>query len=383
MAPVRIRAAPIFISLKTLVVSDHGLFLGVLLWHRIRLVFAVISGNPLFQSEYKSEKRDSVMKNLYVDIDRKEQGVIINELLQEIGLSSRKLAKTLGWNRSSLLLYLKGKSRIPYLRFLDLCRLANVDASKYILKFVIIERQKGKKLDLSDIDESQFQTLKPVEWQKVVAAGILTDGYLYFRKFDNKYQIRFFSSDLNMHSFFQKTILFAFGENCSALLKIKGQNLWTTFYTRGTKNPMLEKLLSFSKTYSTTKGNCPSLDFLLKGRNQTKVEALRFAMSCDGSISCKKTRSGKKCFVLRLACANPQLVLQWQKLFQEVGIKMGIDKDKNTWSGIHGLVSGKKDSIKKFAEIGGFLPKNVKVTNGKLVGKLKNEVLNMALENNN
>ena len=35
--------------------------------------------------------------------------------------------------------------------------------------------------------------------------------------------------------------------------------------------------------------------------------------------------------------------------------------------------------LKKFAEIGGFLPKNVKVTNGKLVGMLKNEVINMAL----
>ena len=319
------------------------------------------------------------MEQLYLDIDRKKQSVLVQELLQKIGLTSKKLAKTVGWNRSSLLLYKNGKNRIPYKRLIDLCRLANVDVRKYTLKFVVINRQRGKKLDLSDVDESQFQALEPVEWQKIVAAGILTDGYLYYRKFDNKYQIRFFSSDLNMHSFFQKTVLFAFGEHCSALLKKRGKNLWTTFYTRGTKNPMIEKLLSFSETYSTTKGNYPSLNFLFKERNQTKIEALRFAMSCDGSISCKTTSTGKKQFVLRLACANPELVLQWQKLFQEVGIKMNLDRDKNTWSGIHGLASGRMESIKKFAEIGGFLPKNVKVTNGKLVGMLKNEVINMAL----
>ncbi len=335
-----------------------------------------MTGETRLPSGYKSKEALSVMKNLYLDIDRKEQGRIVTKLMQKIGLTSRKLVSTLGWCRASLFLYLQGKARIPYSRFSDLCRLAEVDPREYALKFVILERQKGAVLDLSSVDEVQFQTLESAEWQKVVAAGILTDGSLYYRKFDNKYLIRFYSSDLNMHSFFQKAVLIGFGEHCSATIKKRNENVWITHYIRSTKNVMVRKLLSFSRTYSTTKGNCPSLHFLLNEKENVKIHALRFAMSCDGSISIKKD-GGRS---LKLACAHPKLALQFKQLFEDIGIMMNLTRDKNTWSGVQGLESHRNDSIKRYAEIGGFLPQNVKVTNGNRVGMLKNDVLNMAVE---
>jgi len=65
----------------------------------------------------------------------------------------------------------------------------------------------------------------------------------------------------------------------------------------------------------------------------------------------------------------------FQKLFNDIGIHMNIDRDKYIWSGIHGLQSSSKASLTRFGEIGGFLPENVKVTNGNFIGLQKNQVL--------
>ena len=335
------------------------------------------SGNLKSQREYKCESENLVMRQLYLDIDRDKQRVIMRELLQKINLSSRKLAATLGWNRSSLFLYREGKHRIPYNRLMDLCRLANVDVNNYDLNFVVIQRQTGKNLDLSGVDESQFQALTSEEWQKVVAVGFLTDGLVYYRKWDNQYMLEFFSSDKNLHAFFQNLVLFSFNERPSAFLKRKNKNLWITYYHRSVNNQMMKKLLSFTKTYSTTKGRCPSLDFILNARMEVKIQAIRFAMSCDGSVSIRRNNGG---YSLRLACAHPKLDSDWQKVFSDVGISTCIDRDKRTWSGIHGLTTSCKESFRRFAEIGGFLPENVKVTNGNFVGFQKNSVLKTILE---
>ena len=319
------------------------------------------------------------MENIYLDIGKEEQGRILKELWQKSGLTSRELAEATKWNRSLLFAYKLGRYRMPYKFLLKLCALAKVDVNDYSLKFVEINNQpKWPKLDLSGVDETIFQALNPEEWQKVVAAGVLTDGYLQYR-LDGKYMLSFASSDKNLHGFFQKLVLVAFNEGPSSFLKTRDQNLWITYYGRGPNNPMIQKLLSFSKTYCTDKGREPSLDFLLNEREEVKTQALRFAMSCDGSVSIKKATNNRKSFALRLACAHPELNLQWQKLFQDIGISMNIDRDKANWSGIHGLSNGRKESFKRFFEIGGFLPTNVKVTNGNFIGMEKNEVLERIL----
>jgi len=227
--------------------------------------------------------------------------------------------------------------------------------------------------------QNNMEKLTPEEWQKVVAIGLLTDGDIYYRKWDNKHMIRFYSTDTNMHEFFQKIVLLAFGENRSAFLSRKQDKELTTFYQRGTKNPMIVKLFSFSKDYKTKKGSEPSLNFLLNERQEVKIQAIRFAMSCDGSVSIKRSPSNR-CYALKLACAHPELMLQWQKIFDDVGIEMRISRDRATWSGIQGLETGNKKSFQRFAEMGGFLPENVKVTNGNFVGCQKNDVLKRILE---
>lgn len=224
-------------------------------------------------------------------------------------------------------------------------------------------------------------TLTKEELQKVVAVGLYTDGYVYHRKWDNKYMLSFSSSDPNLHAYFQKLVFLAFGESPSAFIKVKGKNLWVTYYQRGSQNQMVLALFKLSPTFSTKKGNEPSLEFLFNEREDVKIQALRFGMSCDGSVSIKTNgKENWKCYSLRLACANPKLNLEFQKLFADIGITMRIDRDKKTWSGIHGLATGRKSDIFRFWEIGGFAPENVKVTNGKLIGLTKNEVLDRIIQ---
>ncbi|MDO8625055.1 MAG: hypothetical protein Q7R47_03155, partial [Candidatus Diapherotrites archaeon] len=145
------------------------------------------------------------------------------------------------------------------------------------------------------------------------------------------------------------------------------------------KNPMVQKLLSFTPMYRTNRGSTPSLDFLLTQRDELKIQAIRFAMSCEGSVSIKRKKKTGFRYALRLACTHPALVPIWQKLFQDIGLKMYLDMDKDTWSGIHGITTGHKEAFRRFAQLGGFLPENVKVTNGKNIGLEKNEVLRKIL----
>ncbi len=340
----------------------------------------MISPETHHPKRFKSEKRKSNMENLYLDIGKERQGQIFRELKQKSGLSWSKLAKFLGCSQSIIKFYQRGRHRMSYSCLLKLCHLVNVNAEDYAVKLVRIDNKpKWEPLDLSCVSETDFcQTLKPENWQKVVAVGFLTDGSLYRRKSDNKYMLDFASCDKTMHAFFQKLVFIAFNESRSSFLKQKRDNLWMTYYHRSVNNSMVKKLFHFSKTYHTGQPDNPSLEFLLDEREEVKVQALRFAMSCEGSVSIKKKKRGKG-FALRLACAHPKLVLQWQMLFQDIGIYMNIDMDKATWSGIHGLACARRASFQRFAEIGGFLPTNVKVTNGNFIGLEKNEVLRKIL----
>jgi len=340
----------------------------------------MISGSPESRSAYKNEKAISSMSNLYLDVGKERQGKIFGELKKKSGLSWSKLAEFLGCSQSIIKLYQRGKHRMSCACLTKLCKLTETSVTDFSPNFVEINNQpKWPKLDLSSVDETSFQTLEPKEWQKIVAVGLLTDGYMYRRKSDNRYLVSFYSVDKNLHVFFQKLILVAFNERVTTFLKTKNSKLWVSYYCKSANNPMIKTLLSFSNTYCTNKKMSPSLDFLLNERAEVKLQALRFAMSCDGSISVKKRQTGGIAYELKLACSHPVLNLQWKKLFHSIRLDLNICKDKNVSSGIQGLSTSKKRNLVRFAEIGGFLPTDVKVTNGNYVGLQKNQVLQKIL----
>ena len=122
----------------------------------------------------------------------------------------------------------------------------------------------------------------------------------------------------------------------------------------------------------------PTISFLLKSRIKLQILAFRIAMACDGSIGVSFERNGNLRPKLRLGCAHPLLIKEWRVLTEKIGLKMNIEKDRNTWSGFHSLETNLIKEIKKFHEMGGFLP-DVVIERGRFKGVSKNTILNLAL----
>ena len=318
------------------------------------------------------------MNNLYLDVGKEKQAEILNELTAEIGLSSRKLAKKIGFNRSLFFHYRSGRHRMSYNYLKKLCEVAGKNVKDYKINLIEINnKRKCEKIDLPFLNENQMrELLSPEKWQKIVAVGLLTDGCVLPRKSDKRYHVRFFSCDFTLHRCFKTMIKIAFEENQTSFIKGKQNSVWILDYQKSKNSKMMKNLLAFTKSY-TCKANCkPSLKFLFDENLETKKIAVRFAMSTDGSVSIKRNKHKKRIdFSLRLACAHPDLVLQWKKIFNDIGLDMRIDLDTAIFSGIHGLTTSKKINFLRLNELGGFFPDNVKVTNGKCIGLMKNQVL--------
>lgn len=218
--------------------------------------------------------------------------------------------------------------------------------------------------------------LKKEYCRKLAAVGLITDGAVMKKKSRGTIVLEFYSNDKSMHKTFQCLMSRGFGVNKTCYFFEKNRVL-TTGYEFSRNNKNVRYLMNLTPTY-TTKKEClkiPTIRFLLDSDIELKQKAVRFAMSCEGCVSVAHKKDGKIVPSLKFACAHPLLVEEWKMLFEEVGIEISLDKDNANWSGLHGLITSKKGSIRKFKEIGGFFPVSVEVQGGNYKGLLKNKVL--------
>ena len=119
----------------------------------------------------------------------------------------------------------------------------------------------------------------------------------------------------------------------------------------------------------------PSLNFLKKTNNKTRILCLRLALSTDGYVSVPLNGTP----IVGLTCYHPTLCYEWQEIFNLVGIKTQIINRKKSWCGVAGVRFSTK-SIQKFWEMGGFI-KSVKISkkSKKYKGMEKNELLKIAI----
>ncbi|MDI6883727.1 MAG: hypothetical protein QMD00_01080 [Hadesarchaea archaeon] len=152
-----------------------------------------------------------------------------------------------------------------------------------------------------------------------------------------------------------------------------------------------KKLLALSPTYKKSPGNVskkeylggpkPVVDFLLAENFQTRVYAVRLAMSADGCITVSKSTNGRFSGSINLGCANPTLLYGWKRVFDSLGIEMGVIKAKVKWAGVGGLIASKKEMLYRFWGLGGFVD-GVKITrkSPNFAGVGKNTLLNLFLK---
>jgi len=217
------------------------------------------------------------------------------------------------------------------------------------------------------------------ECRKLVAVGLLTDGSVQIKKCrKNVTRISYYNKDLSMHDAFQK--FFKKGFNKKIRKPIYVSRAYGSFYELASDGFVIKNLLKLSPTYKTKRDaeKTASIKFLLNERKFVRELAVGFAMSNDGSISISHLKNGNIKLALKFACGHPGLVKEWKKLFESVGMNMVVDKDKQIWSGLHGLV-GARNAVKKFYEIGGFFPNTIKVCRGNFIGLPKNQVLHGAI----
>ena len=122
----------------------------------------------------------------------------------------------------------------------------------------------------------------------------------------------------------------------------------------------------------------PHMDYMADLDNIGKRTALRCYASSEGYIG--HTGKNPK---FEIACANPALIKGVKKLAEDLGITMGIQPAKYTWSGIGRLSTGKVKNIERFKEIGGFIEgMTINGVTKYLRGVEKNKVLAVALKYN-
>lgn len=225
-------------------------------------------------------------------------------------------------------------------------------------------------------------TISVPEQKKLIGVLLLTDGMLTLKK--KRIEMAYFGNDKILHYIFQKLIKNVYNTKPTSF--IRKSNGFKTVYRRDEHRMIAKDLLSLSPSFkSTPKGisvkkyikvKQPSLKFLMSSQKYVKIFAIRLAMSAEGSITIYRRESGSIGCNLRFACTHKNLTNQWKHIFNELGIDFEINKDKSTWSGLHGLQTTKRENIVKFYELDGFID-NVKINRGNLKGIEKNKLLNI------
>ncbi len=224
--------------------------------------------------------------------------------------------------------------------------------------------------------------------QKLVAVCLLTDGSLKWNKAKQSFIITFHNKDECLHELFKNLLWIGFNET-PTFDKLFHKGVLNTGVVRKKDREIVSTLFSLSPTFKTKPFRCskeeflnspqPTISFLLKNRIKLQKLAFRIAMACDGSIGICIKKDGSFKPRLRLGCAHPFLLEEWKILTEKIGLKMNIEKDRNTWSGFHSLETSSIEEIKKFHEMGGFLPEEVIARRGKFKGIRKNTILELAL----
>jgi len=236
------------------------------------------------------------------------------------------------------------------------------------------KKRKEKIIIKNEFTESIIK--KNVDLKCILATCILTDGSLTIT--GDHYRISYYTVDQTL-----RNIMYYILFRLSKFIPSKAKSKKDVFAIRVSDNILGQELLKLSPSYkklpsknqlisSYLNETQPSLNFLNRCNENTKILCIRFAFSTDGSISLSK----KGNFELTLRCYHPKLCKDWMKILNSYGIKGHKGRLKKSWSGVGGVRIYDINSIKNFRKLGGFID-GVKIT-GKskyFKGLKKNQLL--------
>lgn len=218
-------------------------------------------------------------------------------------------------------------------------------------------------------------SLSPKEKLKLVATMLLTDGSVYLTPKYGYPKIKYYGKDKVLHDIFVELVQSTYHTTPSTIYSYNME----TYFGRKEHLNIYRDLIELSPSYDKL-SNVATIGFLRASPPVIRETALRLAMSAEGSICISRKRKGTIRGVLSFACANENLCGEWVKLFKKCEINMGIQRDLQVSTKLHGLQTVSQKDIITFCKIGGFIP-NVRIHRGRRFrGFEKNAVLNAFCE---
>lgn len=260
------------------------------------------------------------------------------------------------------------------------------DKNSYYSKLRAIKR--NKEIELAKEKKKVFKPhplinhLKEnnVDLEAVLAVCLLTDGSLQVK--GNHYRISYTTIDPVLEQIILSLMSDLSWNFPSITFSKKGNSIRVSDEILGKRMISLSPNFKTSPTGEQSKEDYlhepqPTLSFLSKANEVTKIWALRFGFTADGCISL--STYGKT--DLSIACYHPTLCLEWKKFIEELGFNCTLMKTKNSWCSLAGVRMRTRASIKKFYDFGGFI-EGVKISrkSRRYCGLAKNELLKQVVE---
>ena len=188
------------------------------------------------------------------------------------------------------------------------------------------------------------------ELKRLIIVFLLTDGYVAWRNKRNQVQLKFYNKDKPLHELFSEIMLGTFNAKPVMFFANHGRVMVTIFeFSKNSK--IVDEIYELCPEFRTNEEYCPAptINCILESPRKVRKLAFRIAMSTDGCISLAGGRPR-----LRLGSSHPSLAKEWKELAKSVGVYMNPIRDRNTWSGVHGINTDKKENVKAFLAMGGF-----------------------------
>lgn len=375
--------------------------------------------NPQKPLKYKSGfSNGEGMEDKRLVFEKGKQRALFQYLFENYKWSHRKVAELIGVTRHTVTDYFNEKNNIRLSTFQKLTSIDKniIGFEKYIEKQMQINwgAKKGGKERAKLIENKGefYSRLRAFKFQKaykiavkakiaiedhplisnliaenvdlhcVLGACLLTDGSLQVR--GNSHKLSYSTIDNTL----EKIIISLFNKlsitNPKVYFTKKGNIICVNDSVLG------PKMLALSPSYKTSPSwsyqtkeqylqeSQPTNKFLFDADEKTKIWALRFAFTADGSISVPR----KSYPSLDLACYHPTLAAEWVEFIQSMGFKCKLMKSKNSWCGISGVRMQTHKAFKKFYDLGGFID-GVKISkkSKRFCGMPKNELLEKVVNN--
>ena len=358
--------------------------------------------STLFQNSFKSQKRNSTMRDFRLKFAEGKQREFLEVLIRNHFRTQVALSQFLGLHKHTIRGWIHERNNIPksvFQKILDAYPLYNFftefieqelpwnwgcikggkkrvaeleDLSAYLryVRSFIPNRIENNEADKSFIQNSLLDELieSNVNLLSILAICLQTDGSLL--KQGNSYRLVFSSFDSILVDFVKALISKLSSFNPSINVGSKGG--WNVCLSDKGLGGRLLQLSPEYRTFPVDESAQPSIKFLYNKNIQTKIWAIRFAFTTDGSISLSKNNKPE----LNFACYNKNISEEWQRFLTPFGINGHVAKCKKSKQGVSGVRIYDFKSIHNFYKLGGFI-EGVKISrkSTRYTNMEKNELL--------